>query len=172
MRPASGTAPGNPKPPARSSGVKPRGNCSNASGFPRVSAMIRSATRASSGPASADASNARASSTLSPPSSIYGQPRQLRTQLPAPRIPALPDPPPPASREARALRRRLIQPLLVIDQADQRLFACHTRQQVEDGEPHKEPVRRRPRHRRPQCDPLTRPGLAAARALRVLPQRL
>ena len=47
----SGVTAGRPNPPASSAGVSPRGNSSSASGLPRVSAMIRSRTRASSGPA-------------------------------------------------------------------------------------------------------------------------
>ena len=74
IRPASGVAPGRPNPPASSAGVSPRGSSSSASGFPRVSAMIRSRTRASSGPASTEASSARASSSRSPSTSSSGSP--------------------------------------------------------------------------------------------------
>ena len=74
MRPISGVAPGRPNPPASSAGVSPRGSSSSASGFPRVSAMIRSRTRASSGPASADSSSVRAASSCSPPTSSSANP--------------------------------------------------------------------------------------------------
>ena len=48
IRPASALrAPTRPKPPASCLAVKPRGSSSNASGFPRVSAMIRSRIRSS-----------------------------------------------------------------------------------------------------------------------------
>ena len=60
IRPASAGAPGSPKPPARSAGVSPRGSSSSASGLPRVSATIRSRTRASSGPGITESSSARA----------------------------------------------------------------------------------------------------------------
>ena len=58
----TGLAPsGSAKPPASSAAVMPRGSSSNASGLPRVSAMIRSRTRSSSRPGTTVASNARAS---------------------------------------------------------------------------------------------------------------
>ena len=80
IRPDSGAAPGRPNPPASSAGVNPRGSSSNASGLPRVSATIRSRTRASSGPASADSSSARAS--LRPTRQLPArQPGQLRTRI-------------------------------------------------------------------------------------------
>ena len=50
----------------------------------------------------------------------------------------------PPGHEPQRLRGRLIQPLLVVDQADQRLFPGHLRQQAQHGQPDQEPVRRRP----------------------------
>ena len=49
IRRESAIAPGKPNPPASCAGVNPRGNSNNASGFPRVSATIRSCTRSSNG---------------------------------------------------------------------------------------------------------------------------
>jgi hypothetical protein len=49
----------------------------------------------------------------------------------------------PAGHEDQGLRRRAIQPLLVIYQADQRPLPGYLRQQAQDGQAHQEPVRRR-----------------------------
>ena len=49
----------------------------------------------------------------------------------------------PPGYEPQHLRGRLIQPLHVIDQADQRPFPGHLRQQAQYGQPDQEPVRRR-----------------------------
>ena len=54
IRPVSGPRSGSPNPPASSAGVSPRGSSSSASGLPRVSATIRSRTRSSSRPGTAD----------------------------------------------------------------------------------------------------------------------
>ena len=48
IRPESPSGPSTPNPPANCVAVNPRGNSKRASGFPRVSAMIRSRTRSSS----------------------------------------------------------------------------------------------------------------------------
>ena len=74
IRPDSGTAPGSPNPPASSAGVTPRGSSSSASGLPRVSVTIWSRTRASRGPARADSSSARASSSSRPSTTSSGSP--------------------------------------------------------------------------------------------------
>ena len=50
----------------------------------------------------------------------------------------------PPGHEPQRLRRRLVQPLLVVDQADQRSFPGHLREQAQHGQPDQEPVRRRP----------------------------
>ena len=60
IRPDSACASSSPKPPASCVAVKPRGSSSNASGFPRVSAMIRSRTRSSNLNRNAELSSARA----------------------------------------------------------------------------------------------------------------
>ena len=61
IRADSETAAGNPNPPASCVGVIPRGSSSNASGFPRVSTMMRSNTRSSTRAGSTDSSRIRAS---------------------------------------------------------------------------------------------------------------
>jgi hypothetical protein len=50
----------------------------------------------------------------------------------------------PPRREPQRLRRGLVQPLLVVDQADQGVLPGYLPQQAEHGEPDQEPVRRRP----------------------------
>ena len=58
----------------------PRGSCSSASGFPRVSATIRSRTRSSSGPLTAEASRARASTGRRPLIASSGNPIGSRSE--------------------------------------------------------------------------------------------
>ena len=65
---------GRANPPASSSGVRHRGSSSSASGFPWVSATMRSRTRSSIGPVTADCSRARASSSSSPWIASSGRP--------------------------------------------------------------------------------------------------
>ena len=131
------------RPPAPP-GVSPRGSSSSASGLPRVSATIWSRTRASSGPASAESSSARAS--------LVAQPRRLRAPAarpaPSPGLAGREHQPDrvgrqPPRHEPQRLRRRLVQPLLVVDHADQRPLPGHLRQQAQHGQPDQEPVRRR-----------------------------
>jgi hypothetical protein len=50
----------------------------------------------------------------------------------------------PPGSEPERLRRSPVQPLLVVDQADQRALRGHLGQQVQHGQPDQEPVRRRP----------------------------
>jgi hypothetical protein len=57
------------------------------------------------------------------------------------------------SDESQGLRGRAIEPLLVVNQADQRLLRRHVGQQAQDGQADQEPVRCRPgadAERRPQ----------------------
>jgi len=76
--------------------------------------------------------------------------------------------------EPQRLRGRLIEPLLVVDQADQRLFPGHLRQQAQHGQPDHEPVRRRPgglAEGGPQRVPLRRrqvPGAAQHRRAQLM----
>ena len=76
IRPGNGSASGNPKPPASSADERPRGSSSNASGFPRVSATIRSATRSSSGRRTTEPSNSLASAWRRPSTISSGSPRK------------------------------------------------------------------------------------------------
>ena len=145
IRPVSGVTAGRPNPPASSAGVSPRGSSSSASGLPRVSAMIRSRTRASSGPARAESSSARAWSVLQPCYHQLGLPGQFGARIAGrehqrDRVGGQ-----PPRHEPERLLRGLVQPLLVVDQADQRLVSGHLGEQAEHGQPDQEPVRRRAR---------------------------
>ena len=127
MLPASGTAPGSPNPPASSAGVSPRGSSSRASGLPRVSATIWSRTRVSSGPGSTESSSARASASRSPPTASSGQAGQVAARVPGREHQADRFRAQPAGDERQHLRRGAVEPLLVVDQAQQRLLAAAPR---------------------------------------------
>ena len=115
--PDSGRAPGSPNPPASCAGVSPRGSSSSASGFPRVSATIWSRTRASSGPASAESSSARASSLRQAFDRQLRQPGQFVARIAGREDQADRLGRQPPRHEPQRLRRGPVQPLLVIDQA-------------------------------------------------------
>ena len=147
----SGTALGRANPPASSAGVNPRGSSNSASGLPRASATIRSRTCASSGPVSAASSSARASASGRPSTTSSGNPAnslagnagrehqadRIRRQA--------------TGHEPEDLGRGVIQPLRVIDQADQGVLLGHLRQQAQHGQPDQErgpaPTRNRGRTR-------------------------
>ena len=105
----------------------------------------RSRTRASSGPASTEASSARASSSRSPSTASSGSPASSDPGSRAANTSPTRVGRQPASHEPQRLCRRPVEPLLVIDHADQRVLGGHLRQQAEHGQPHEEPVRRRTR---------------------------
>ena len=118
--PRAPARPSRPKPPASCVAVNPRGSSSNASGLPRVSATIRSRTRSSSVNRTAELSSARASPLTQAVHLELGHvpellarlargehdPDRLRQQAPG--------------DERERQRRGLIQPLRVIDDAQQR----------------------------------------------------
>ena len=106
--------------------------------------MIRSRTRSSSGAASAPSSRARASSSRSPVTSSSGSPASSARLAGREHQPDRICPQPPGD-EPQGLRRGLVEPLLVVDQADQRMFAGRPGHQAEHGQAYEEPVRRRPR---------------------------
>jgi len=97
----------------------------SASGLPRVSARIWSRARASSDPLSVESSSACASSrgrrsTVSSGSPAGSSPRDPHREHHADRVGRQ-----PSRHEPENLRRGPVQPLRVIDQADQRpLFGC------------------------------------------------
>src|SRR4051812_30392630 len=144
-RPARGGACGSPNPPASSAGVNPRGSSSSASGLPRVSATIRSRTRSSSGPQITEPSSARISIAQALDDQL-GQACQLALVASYARCQDQRDGlrHQTARNEAERLRRGPIQPLRVVDHAEQRLVSGHLGQQAQGGETDKEAIRRIP----------------------------
>ena len=152
--------------PARRRSCAP-GSSSSASGLPRVSATIRSRTRPSSRPVTTLASSARASCSGSPPRRSSGRPSKSCS---ASRV-AHGDHdrhrlgPHPSRDEAEDLARGGIQPLRVLDEAEQRPLLRHGGQQAEHGQPDQEPVRHLTRRRaqgNAQGVPLRRAGARRA----------
>ena len=133
---------GSPNPPASS-----RGSSSSASGLPCASATIRSRTGSSSGPWIADASSARASLVPSPRTTRSGSPAQPSLARRRAHRDDHPDRlgQQPARHERQRLRRGAVEPLGVVDQADQRLLAPDLGQQPEQRQADQEAIRRRAR---------------------------
>ena len=165
-------ASGSSNPPARRAGDALRGSSSSARGLPRASATIRSRTPSSSGVRTAAASSARASLSPSPSRRSSGNP----VNEPAPPVVARvaqrdqqrhPLGRHPPRHERQHLRGRLVQPLRVVDEAQQRPVLGDLGQQVEDGQPDQEPVRRR--HRPAARTPRPRAAAAARAARRAGP---
>ena len=139
-----GTAAGRPNPPASSVGVSPLGSSKSARGFPPVSTTILSRTGSSSGADKTDSNSARASRCLKGETRSSGRPLSasstwraanrsddlLRQQA--------------ASHERQRPRRRLVQPLGVIDNSEERPLLGRLGQQAEDRQSNQERIRRRP----------------------------
>ena len=143
MRPASAGSPSSPKPPASSAGVRPRGSSSSASGLPRVSATMRSRTRSSSGPVRTASSSARASPASSPATTSSASSAKRRSPA---RLAHGEDQPDrlglqAARHEGERLRRRRVEPLRVVHDADERPLLRRVRQQAQDRQPDQEAVR-------------------------------
>ena len=107
--------------------------------------MIRSRTRSSSRPGTTVASSARASSWSSPSSRSSGRPGKRRSSLGSrtrehdrDRLGEQ-----PARDEPEHLRGGLVEPLEVVDDAQQRLLLGDLRQQAERGQADEEAVGRR-----------------------------
>jgi hypothetical protein len=118
--------------------------------LPRASATIRSRTRSSSRPGSTASSRARASVVAEPPDRQLREPgERLPVRLPAA---GLADREHQGDRfrqeaardERQHLRRGAVEPLRVVDEADERPLRGRVRQEAEHGQPHEEAVRRRP----------------------------
>ena len=108
----------------------PRGSSSSASGLPRVSAMIRSRTRSSSMNRTAEPSSARASPLRRPCTSSSGT---CRSSSPGSRAANTIPTGSASSRRAtkrQRQRRGLIEPLRVVDDAQQRTLLGHLREQA------------------------------------------
>ena len=101
--------------------------------MPRVSATIRSCTRSSSRPRLTESSSARASPLIRPPTVRSGSPSNTRS------VARVTDGEhqrdrfgqQPPRHESENLRRHLVQPLRVVDQADERPLLGNGRQQAQ-----------------------------------------
>ena len=136
---------GSPNPPASSAALHVRGSSSSASGLPWLSATIWSLTAASSGPSTLSSRSARASLT---PSRRIGSCRQLGEDVVAAARAGGKHERDPLGEEAPAdesedLCGGLVEPLRVVDDADERLLLGDLGEQRQRGEPDQEPVGRR-----------------------------
>ncbi len=144
---ASGRASGSPKPPASSAGVSPRGSSSSASGLPRVSATIRSRTRSSSAPADRRRQQrAGVARRRAPRRRSSGRPASSRSSLGSRTAnTSATAPPAAAGRRTQRLRRGPVEPLRVVDQADQRPLLGRLGEQAQHGQADQEAIGRRRR---------------------------
>ena len=148
-------AAGKPEPAGELGGwFQVRGSSSRASGLPWLSATICSHTAASSGPCTWSSSSARASLSPSPWRTSSGSP--ARTSSPTARARRAHDRDPlgeeTAGDEPEDLGRGVVEPLRVVDDADERLLLGDLGEQRQRGQADQEPVGRRrraqPEHRR------------------------
>ena len=111
--------------------------------MPWLSAMICSQTAASSGPCTLSSSSARASLSPSPPIDNSGSP--ARIVIADARSCGADDRDPlgeeAAGDEPEDLLRRLVEPVRVVDDADERLLLGDLGEERQRGEPDQEPVR-------------------------------
>ena len=127
------------KPPANSVAVMLRGTSSMASGTPRVSATMRSRTRGSMPPSITDSSRSRAASSDRPLTADFRQPGQhlgsavaggedqgdrFGQQSPG--------------HEGEGLHGHLVEPLRVVDDAEQRSVGAGGGHQAQHGQPDQE----------------------------------
>ena len=139
--------------------------------MPWLSATIWSQTAASSGPCMLSSSSARASLSPSPPIASSGRPGEDVVAAARPRGAHERDPlgEEPAGDEAEDLRRGVVEPLRVVDDADERLLLGDLGEQRQRREPDQEAVgcrrRAQPEHRR------ERVALRAGQPLEVLQHR-
>ena len=136
--------PSNPDSPSTSSAVvHARGSSSNASGFPRVSAMIRSRTTGSVGPVTTESNSTPASSAPRPRDRAPGARRDRRRfdatscdhdALARRRA---------AGRRIRSFAPRAVEPLRVVDDPHDWLRAAAHADELEDRHADEEPIGRR-----------------------------
>ena len=147
----SGSAVGRPKPPASWAGVSPRGSSRSASGFPPVSATIRSSTDSSSRAARTDSSSARASRRPSGSTRSCGKrasPCADVTRREHERDPLRQQ---TARHERERSARRAVEPLRVVDDAQERLLLGGFGEEPENREPDEKRARRLS-GAEPECD--------------------
>ena len=143
--PGAASSPGRPNPPGSCAADSPRGSSSSASGLPRVSATMRSRTRSSSRPGDDGRQQGAGVLLVEAREPQLGQAGQLalvarvahgehdrhRLRQQPPRD------------EAEHLRRGAVEPLRVVDAAEQRPLARDLGQQAERGQRDQEAVGRR-----------------------------
>ncbi len=142
--------------------------------MPWLSAMIWSQTAASSGPYTLSRSSARASLSPSPPIDNSGSPARTSSPMPvrAAQTIAIRSASEPAGDEPEDLRRRLVEPLRVVDDADQRLAPRRPRRGASAWRaPPGTGPGLRPRSARTRSRALRAAGRAAARADRAWGRR-
>ena len=127
IRPVSGAAPGRPNPPASSAGVSPRGSSSSASGLPAGLGDDQVADPRVQRPGQRRVQQRPRVIVPQPVDFQLGQPGQLRARLAGREHQPDRVGRQPPRREPQRLRRGPVQPLLVVDQADQRAFPGHLR---------------------------------------------
>ena len=167
------------KPPASSAAETFRGTSSRASGMPRVSATMRSRTRGSIPPSITDSSSSRASPSDRPSITSSGRPASTSGAIARPRRPARRARPAGARDEAQGLHRHLVEPLRVVDDAEQGLVVGGGGHQAQhrQARPGNGPAsaRRRGRTRRPApraaVPAARRRGPSAARTAAAAPRR-
>ena len=139
-----GSAAGSPKPPASWAGVSPRGSSRSASGFPPVSATIRSSTDSSSR-AAQDGLQQRpcipAAQRLDAELREAGQSTAHVTRRERERDPLRQQ---AARHERERSGRCAVEPLRVVDHAQQRLLLGSFGEEAENREPDKKRARRLP----------------------------
>ena len=147
MRLGKGNLLGTAKPPAKAADERPRESSSKASGLPRASARIRPRTNLSNGPSVADVTSSAAS--------VFGQAAETQLRQPLELTQGVPvalgkdddhrlHVKPPRD-EGEHLGRGPVQPLGVIDEADQRPRVGELGELAQQGEPHEEAIGRLPR---------------------------
>ena len=144
IRSGSGAAPGSPNPPASSAGRQPPRQLQQ-----RQRVALRLGHDPVPDPVIDRPGQRRVQqrprvALAQPPDFELRQPGQLTARLPGREHQADRVGGQPPGHEPQHLGGRLIQPLLVVDQADQRPFPGYLRQQAQHGQPDQEPVRRRP----------------------------
>ena len=102
--------------------------------------MICSTTAAPTVTVSTVPNRVRASSGVKPPTTISGSPASSPLTVRAPNTSPTDSAAEPAPHEGEDLRRRPVEPLLVVDNAQERPVRSRLGEQVQDGQPDQEPV--------------------------------
>ena len=133
---------GSAKPPASSAALNPRGSSNSASGLPRVSATMRSRTRSSSRPGTRRVQQRACITVAQAADRALRQPVQLqrvaRLAHREHQCDRLREQPPRDERQD--LRRDPVEPLRVVDQADQRPLLGDVGQQAQHRQTHQEAI--------------------------------